>query len=45
MLVGTIEALNVLGAQLGCTAACWDALARVGDNFGALGFAIVAIFA
>jgi high-affinity nickel-transport protein len=45
LLVGTVEALNVLAVQLKLHGAGWDALGAVSENFGALGFAIVAIFA
>ena len=45
LLVGTVEALSVLANQLKLHGGGWDALGALGDNFGALGFAIVAIFA
>ena len=45
LLVGTIEALNVIAGQLNLRGAWWDVLGGIGDNFGTLGFAIVAIFA
>jgi len=43
-LVGTVEALNVVAGQLKLHGGGWDALGGLGENFGALGFAIVAIF-
>lgn len=45
LLVGTVEALHVLAVQLQLQGAVWDVLAAFGDNAGALGGAIVAIFA
>jgi high-affinity nickel-transport protein len=45
LLVGTIEALSVIAGQLNLHGPGWDALDGLSQNFGALGFAIVAIFA
>jgi len=42
--VGGIEALGVIGGQLGLTGAFWDAISKLGDNFGSLGFMIIGIF-
>jgi len=44
VLIGTIEALSIVGAQLGLQGVAWAALARLSDNFGLLGVAIVGIF-
>jgi high-affinity nickel-transport protein len=44
VLVGTIELLSVVGAQSNLKGALWDAVARVSDNFGTIGLAIVGIF-
>jgi high-affinity nickel-transport protein len=44
LLVGTIEVLGVVGAQLSLRGPFWDWIAHVGDHFGELGFAIVGIF-
>jgi high-affinity nickel-transport protein len=44
VLVGTIEVLGIADTQLGLKGAFWDALARAGDNFGAIGLAIVGVF-
>jgi len=44
VLVGTIEALSIIGPQLGFRGAPWDAVARMSDNFGAIGAGIVGIF-
>ena len=45
VLVGTIEALSIVGPQLGYHGGLWDAVARISDNFGLLGGAIVGLFA
>ena len=44
VLVGTIEALSIIGPQLGYKGSLWDAVARVSDNFALLGLAIVGLF-
>jgi nickel/cobalt transporter (NiCoT) family protein len=44
LLVGTVELLNVVAGQLNLRGAGWDTLGTLGENFGALGYAIVAIF-
>lgn len=44
VLVGTIEALSIIGPQLGYRGTMWDAVARLSDNFGLIGAAIVGIF-
>jgi nickel/cobalt transporter (NiCoT) family protein len=44
ILVGTIEALSIIGPQLKLKGALWDAVARVSDNFAAIGAAIIGIF-
>jgi nickel/cobalt transporter (NiCoT) family protein len=44
LLVGTVELLNVVAGQLNLRGAGWDTLGALGENFGALGYAIVAIF-
>jgi high-affinity nickel-transport protein len=45
LLVGTIEALSVVAGQLNLHGPGWDGVADFSANFGALGFAIVGIFA
>jgi high-affinity nickel-transport protein len=45
VLVGTIEALSIIGPQLGLRGLVWDGVARLSDNFGLIGIAIIAIFA
>jgi high-affinity nickel-transport protein len=44
LFVGTLEVLAVTGAQLQAKGPFWDGIAALSDNFGAIGFAIVAIF-
>ena len=44
VLVGTIEALSIIGPQLGLKGLLWDNVARVSDNFGMIGLAIIGIF-
>jgi high-affinity nickel-transport protein len=44
LLVGTIEALSIIGPQLGFKGVVWDAVARVSDNFGLIGAAVIGIF-
>ncbi len=44
VLVGGVEALGLLGGQLHLTGLFWDGIGGLNDNFGTLGFAIVALF-
>jgi high-affinity nickel-transport protein len=44
VLVGTIEALSIIGPQLGYKGEPWDAVAKMSDNFGLIGVAIIGIF-
>jgi high-affinity nickel-transport protein len=44
VIVGAIEVLGVLADQLHFTGPFWDRIGGLNDNFGVLGFAIVAIF-
>jgi high-affinity nickel-transport protein len=44
VFVGTIEALSIVGPQLGYHGGLWDVVARISDNFGLLGGAIVGLF-
>jgi nickel/cobalt transporter (NiCoT) family protein len=44
LIVGGIEALGVIGDQLSLTGPFWDLIGGLNDNFGNLGFVIVAIF-
>jgi high-affinity nickel-transport protein len=45
VLVGTLEVLGLVGAQLGLKGALWAAVIHVTDNFGGIGLAIIGIFA
>jgi len=46
MVVGGLEALNLIGDQFGLTedGGFWGAIGAINDNFGALGYIIVGIF-
>jgi nickel/cobalt transporter (NiCoT) family protein len=45
LLIGSVEALGLLGDKLGLAGGFWDFVAALNDNFGALGYLIVGIFA
>jgi high-affinity nickel-transport protein len=45
VVVGGIEALGLLASQFGLTGAPWDMVRKLNDNFGALGYFIIGIFA
>ncbi len=44
-LVGGIEALGIVAEKLGLSGKFWDFVAALNDNFGSLGYLIIAIFA
>jgi high-affinity nickel-transport protein len=44
VLVGTVEALSIIGPQLGYKGTVWDTVARMSDNFGLIGAGIIGIF-
>lgn len=44
LIVGSIEALGLIGGQLNLTGAFWRAVGALNDNFGTLGFVIIGIF-
>ena len=46
VVVGALEALNLIGDQLGLTGGggFWGAIGAINDNFGILGYAIIGIF-
>ena len=46
VIVGGLEALNLIGDQLGLTddGGFWGAIASLNDNFGVLGYIIIGIF-
>ena len=45
LLVGGIEAMGLLKDQLNLTGGFWDFIGNLNDNFGALGFVIIGVFA
>jgi high-affinity nickel-transport protein len=45
LLVGGIEVLGLAGDQFGLKGPFWDGIGALNDNFGALGYLIVAVFA
>ena len=45
LLIGSIEALGLLGDKLGLAGGFWDFVGTLNDHFGALGYLIVGIFA
>jgi nickel/cobalt transporter (NiCoT) family protein len=44
LLIGGIEALGLVGDQLGLTGGFWLAIGRLNDNFNSLGFVIIGVF-
>jgi len=44
LVVGGIETLGLIGAQFQLRGGFWDAISELNDNFGALGYGIVALF-
>ena len=46
VIVGGLEVLNLIGAQLGLTdgGGFWGAIGSLSDNFGVLGYVIVGVF-
>ncbi len=44
LVVGGIETLGLIGAQFELRGGFWDAISELNDNFGALGYGIVALF-
>jgi nickel/cobalt transporter (NiCoT) family protein len=45
VIVGGVEALGILADRFGFRGGLWDAVSSLNDNFGALGFLIIGIFA
>ena len=45
VIVGGVEALGLIADKLGLTGGVWSAIASLNDNFGALGYLIIGIFA
>ena len=44
LLVGGIEALGLIGDQLGLKGAFWDGIGALNDNFGMIGYVIIGVF-
>ncbi|WP_315809641.1 HoxN/HupN/NixA family nickel/cobalt transporter [Pseudomonas sp. C9-3] len=44
LLVGGMEALNLLAEQLGLEGGVWDFIAQVNEHFGLLGYLIIGLF-
>ena len=44
IVVGSIEALGLIAGQLKLQGPAWDAIGALNDNFGTLGYGIVALF-
>jgi nickel/cobalt transporter (NiCoT) family protein len=44
LLIGSIEALGLLGEKLGFNGGFWDFVSALNNNFGALGYLIIGIF-
>jgi len=44
LVIGGLEALGLIGNKLGLGGCFWDAIGTITDNFGTLGYAIVALF-
>ncbi len=44
VLIGGIEALGLVGGQLGLTGGVWDGVGVLNENFNSLGFVIIGIF-
>ncbi len=44
LLIGSMEALNLLAEQLGLEGSGWEFIAQVNENFGLLGYLIVGLF-
>ncbi len=45
LVVGGIEALGLLAGEFGLTGVLWDTVRKLNNNFGALGYCIIGIFA
>jgi high-affinity nickel-transport protein len=44
VVIGGIEALNIIGDQLQLKSPFWDFIGKLGDNFGTIGYLIIGIF-
>ena len=45
VLIGGVEALNLIADKLGLTGGLWDAVGGLNDSFGMLGYLIIGVFA
>ncbi|HEX6840817.1 MAG TPA: HoxN/HupN/NixA family nickel/cobalt transporter [Stellaceae bacterium] len=45
VIIGGIEVLGLVGSQLGLEGSFWSVITALNDNFGTLGYVIIAIFA
>jgi high-affinity nickel-transport protein len=44
LLVGSIEALGLIGERAGFQGAFWDVIETLNSNFGSVGYLIIAVF-
>jgi high-affinity nickel-transport protein len=44
VLIGGVEALGLIGARFGLSGGFWSVIARLNDNLGSFGLAVVALF-
>jgi high-affinity nickel-transport protein len=44
LIVGAVEVTSVVADHLALNGGAWDAIKAVNENFGALGFIIIALF-
>jgi nickel/cobalt transporter (NiCoT) family protein len=44
LVVGTIEALSIIGGQLNLSGGFWDFIGNLSNNFGMIGYIIIGIF-
>jgi high-affinity nickel-transport protein len=44
LMVGGIEAFGLIGSKLGASGPFWSAIAALNQNFGAIGYLIIAVF-
>jgi high-affinity nickel-transport protein len=44
VLIGGVEALGLIGDQLGLSGRFWDGIGALNDNFNSLGFVIIGVF-
>jgi high-affinity nickel-transport protein len=44
LVIGGVEALGLIGRKLDLSGSFWDGIEALNENFGALGYLIIAIF-